>query len=43
VVKDELVRDGVPARAIVVVLSVASALPVTGDGIAEPDSVEIHY
>ena len=43
VVKDELVRDGVPARAIVVVPSVASALPVTGDGIAEPASVEIHY
>ena len=42
-VKDELVRDGVPARAIVVVPSVASALPVTGDGIAEPASVAIHY
>ena len=43
VVKDELVRDGVPARAIVVMPSMASALPVTGDGIPDPASVEIHY
>ena len=42
-VKDELVRDGVPARAIVVVPSMASALPAMGDGIAEPASVAIHY
>jgi hypothetical protein len=42
-VKDELVRDGVPARAIVVVPSMAGALPVTGDSIAEPASVAIHY
>ena len=43
VVKDELVRDGVPVRAIVVVPSMASALPVTGDGIPDPASGEIHY
>ena len=43
VVKDELVRDGVPARAILVVPRTANALPTPGDGIAEPASVEIHY
>ena len=42
-VKDELVRDGVPARAIVVVPRTASLLPTSDDGIAEPASVEIHY
>ena len=42
-VKDELVRDGVPARAIVVVPRTASALPGMGDGISEPASVEIRY
>jgi hypothetical protein len=43
VVKDELVRDGVPARAIVVVPRAADALPGPNDGIPEPASVEIHY
>lgn len=43
VVKDELVRDGVPARAIVVVPRTANALPASGDGIGEPSTVEIHY
>jgi hypothetical protein len=43
VVKDELVRGGVPARAIVVVPRTASALPAIGDGVGEPASVEIHY
>jgi hypothetical protein len=43
VVKDEMVRDGVPARAIVVVPRTANALPAMGDGINEPTSVEIHY
>ena len=42
-VKDELVRGGVPARAIVVVPRTASALPAIGDGVDEPASVEIHY
>ena len=41
--KNELVRDGVPARAIVVVPRTANALPTSGDGIAEPATVEIHY
>jgi hypothetical protein len=43
VVKDELVRDGVPERAIVVVPRTANVLPISDDGIAEPASVEIHY
>jgi hypothetical protein len=43
VVKDELVRDGVPARAIAVVPRTASALPTSDDGTPEPASVEIHY
>ena len=43
VVKDELVRNGVPARAIVVVPRTADALPVLNDGISEPATVEIHY
>ena len=41
VVKDELVRDGVPARTIVVVPRTANALVTVSDG--EPASVEIHY
>jgi hypothetical protein len=43
VVKHELVRDGVPERAIVVVPRTANVLPISDDGIAEPASVEIHY
>jgi hypothetical protein len=43
VVKDELVRDGVPARAIVVMPRTASALPAADDSIADPETVEIHY
>jgi hypothetical protein len=43
VVKDELVRNGVPERAIVVVPRTANVLPISDDGIAEPASVEIHY
>jgi hypothetical protein len=43
VVKDELVRDGVPARAIVVVPRTANALPANADGVSEPATVEIHY
>ena len=43
VVKDELVRDGVPERAIVVVPRTANALPAIGDSVGEPASVEIHY
>jgi hypothetical protein len=43
VVKHELVRDGVPVRAIVVVPRPANALVATGDGDGEPASVEIHY
>jgi hypothetical protein len=42
-VKAELVRGGVPARAIVVVPRTANALPAMSDGISEPASVEIHY
>jgi hypothetical protein len=43
VVKDEMVRDGVPEGAIVVVPRTANALPGPNDGIAEPATVEIHY
>ena len=43
VVKDELVRNGVPTRAVVVVPRTANVLPTSDDGIAEPASVEIHY
>jgi hypothetical protein len=45
VVKDKLVRDGVPARAIVVVPQTGSPLPGTGDGLSDPDNrrVEIRY
>jgi hypothetical protein len=38
-----VLRDGVPARAIVVVPRTASLLPTSDDGITEPASVEIHY
>jgi hypothetical protein len=43
VVKDELVRDGVPAPSILVVPRTENALLAVGDGINEPASVEIHY
>jgi hypothetical protein len=43
VVKEELVRNGVPARAVVVVPRIAEALPVLHDGVPEPASVEIHF
>ena len=44
-VKNELVRDGVPARSIVVVPRNGSPLPTIADGISEPAnrSVEIKY
>jgi hypothetical protein len=44
-VKNELVRDGVPARAIVVVPRSGNPLPATGDGLSEPANrrVEIRY
>jgi hypothetical protein len=42
-VKDELVRDGVPAPSILVVPRTENALLAVGDGISEPASVEIHY
>jgi hypothetical protein len=42
-VKDELVRVGVPAPAILVVPRTENALLAVGDGISEPASVEIHY
>jgi hypothetical protein len=44
-VKNELVRDGVPARAIVVVPRTDSPLPTIGDGVSEPANrrVEIKY
>ena len=44
-VKNELVRDGVPARAIVVVPQTGSTLPAIGDGVSEPANrrVEIRY
>jgi hypothetical protein len=42
-VKDELVRDGVPARVISFVPRTANLLPTSDDGIAEPASVEIYY
>ncbi len=45
VVKDQLVRDGVPARAIVVVPKTGNPLPTIPDGVSEPAnrSVEIKY
>ena len=44
-VKNELVRDGVPARSIVVVPSSGNPLPTIADGVSEPAnrSVEIKY
>ncbi|HEX9522496.1 MAG TPA: hypothetical protein VF949_05995 [Reyranella sp.] len=44
-VKNELVRDGVPARSIVVVPKNGNPLPTIADGISEPAnrSVEIKY
>ena len=44
-VKDELVRDGVPARSIVVVAETGRSLPTFADGVSEPANrrVEIRY
>jgi hypothetical protein len=44
-VKNQLVRDGVPARSIVVVPRTGSPLPTIADGVSEPAnrSVEIKY
>jgi hypothetical protein len=44
-VKNELVRDGVPARSIVVIAATESPLPTIGDGVSEPANrrVEIRY
>jgi hypothetical protein len=44
-VKNQMVRDGVPARAIVVVPKAEDSLPSIGDGLATPDTrrVEIKY
>ena len=44
-VKNELVRNGVPARSIVVVPRTDSPLPTIADGVSEPAnrSVEIKY
>jgi hypothetical protein len=44
-VKNELVRDGVPARSIVIVPRTDSPLPTIADGVSEPAnrSVEIKY
>jgi hypothetical protein len=44
-VKNELVRDGVPARSIVVVPKAGNPLPTFADGVSEPAnrSVEIKY
>jgi hypothetical protein len=44
-VKNELVRDGVPARSIVVVPGHGNALPTIGDDVGDPANrrVEIHY
>ena len=44
-VKNELVRDGVPARSIVVVPTTGNPLPAIGDGVSEPANrrVEIRY
>jgi len=41
--KDELVRDGVPAPSILLVPQTESALLVVNDGIDEPASVEVYY
>jgi hypothetical protein len=44
-VKNELVRDGVPARSIVVVAEAGRPLPTFADGVSEPANrrVEIRY
>jgi len=44
-VKNELVRDGVPARSIVVVPSTGNSLPTVAGGVSEPANrrVEIKY
>ena len=44
-VKNELVRDGVPARSIVVVAETGRPLPTFADGVSEPANrrVEIRY
>lgn len=44
-VKSELMRDGVPARSIVVVPKVDNPLPTIADGVSEPANrrVEIKY
>jgi hypothetical protein len=44
-VKNELVRDGVPARSIVVVPRIDNPLPTIADGVSEPANrhVEIKY
>ena len=44
-VKNELVRDGVPARSIVVMAGTEGALPTMADGVSEPADrrVEIRY
>jgi hypothetical protein len=44
-VKNELVRDGVPASSIVVVAETGSPLPTFADGVSEPANrrVEIRY
>jgi hypothetical protein len=44
-VKNDLVRDGVPARSIVVVAETGSPLPTFADGVSEPANrrVEIRY
>ena len=44
-VKDKLVRDGVPARSIVVIARTESPLPTIADGVSEPANrrVEIRY
>ncbi len=44
-VKNELVRDGVPVRSIVVVQNIDNPLPTIADGVSEPANrrVEIKY
>ena len=44
-VKNKLVRDGVPARSIVVIAGTKSPLPTIADGVSEPADrrVEIRY
>ena len=42
-VKDELVRDGVPAPSILLVPQTENALLAVNDGTDEPASVEVYY